>query len=66
MNDDEFEDVGQLWDDIMDDVKQTIKNKLKSIPLNESQIEFIHDMCTEQMYHAGWDALREFQLEKTL
>jgi hypothetical protein len=55
MNDEQHEEVGQIWDKIMVDVEELIFQRTKG--LTDAQLQFIWDMSVEQGYHAGWKAV---------
>ena len=55
----EYENVRVIWDDIMSAARLAIKDKLMDTHLSEEQWMYIHEQCTEDLYHAGWSALHD-------
>ena len=56
---DEHQQASLLWDKTMLAVKDAVINTIGAevkAP-TQAQLDFWHNMCAEQLYHAGWNGL---------
>ena len=62
-----IDEASQIWDKVMEAVEQTIVATIQEHvphPAKE-QLDFWHDMAVEQLYHAGWNAVRKIADQNT-
>ena len=59
MTEQEYDQAHVLWDNIMSDVVEVMTRRLKAETLSQDQLQFVYEKCTEDLYHAGWEALRK-------